>query len=82
MWPLCPKARMRVVLLGVLDPDPQAAKAATLTLHLRHRDAPIMAVEATWAPPLAWMSMPLMSTIRTSSMSGGNRSLAVRILLG
>jgi len=31
---------MRVVLLGVLDPDPQAAKAATLTLYLRHRDAP------------------------------------------
>jgi hypothetical protein len=31
-----------VALLGVLDPDPQAAKDATLTLHLRHRDAPIM----------------------------------------
>jgi arginase len=30
----------RPVLLGVLDPDPQATKAATLTLHLRHRDAP------------------------------------------
>ena len=29
-----------VVLLGILDPDPQAAKATTLTLHLRHRDSP------------------------------------------
>jgi hypothetical protein len=35
-----PEKRMRVVLLGVLDPDPQAAKATTLTLHLRHRDTP------------------------------------------
>jgi hypothetical protein len=38
LWALC-KADA-VVLLGILDPDPQAAKATTLTLHLRHRDAP------------------------------------------
>src|SRR5687768_13411427 len=40
VWTLSLKERMRAVLLGLLNPDPQAAKAATLTLHLRHRDAP------------------------------------------
>ena len=40
VWAPSLNERTRLVLLGLLDPDSYAAKAATLTLHLRHRDAP------------------------------------------
>ena len=33
-------------------------------------------------PPSAWVSSPTMSTMRTSSMSGGSRFVAVRMMSG
>src|SRR5215210_6966303 len=43
---------------------------------------PICRVDATCVPPSACVSRPTMSTIRTTSRSGGRRSVAVRIRSG
>ena len=43
---------------------------------------PTARVEATCVPPSAWTSSPTMSTIRTTSRSGGSRLVAVRMMSG